>query len=249
MGSQLSCLHRRSSGYGIASHLDRGCRSGSCWTIAAYYTLAYHDFSRLTKHYLRVAEELGHPISIQALNTVARSSKGVYFSYRPSRQEGRERQYRAGDHGSHAALTTAYQFLSREPRARLSRATFQFSKVWTRSGLDKETSQCLYSRPSGEHPGTLPGSRPHADSSNSKGRPPRKRSLSTRPMYQVFYLGRDHVRERLRKTPGRNPGQLSREWLLPMVRDLATRSWKPGCASLYPHVGLGAHVRLRPLLW
>ena len=41
--------------------------SGSCWTLAAYYTIAKHDVSRLTRHYLSIAKELAHPMSLQAL--------------------------------------------------------------------------------------------------------------------------------------------------------------------------------------
>ena len=146
--------------------------SGSCWTIAAYYTLAYHDVGRLTKHYLRVAEELGHPMSIQALNTVARSSKGVYFLIGPLVRKAESGIIGLGIMDLYATLTTTYQFLSREPRARLSRATFQFSKVWTRSGLDKGQEPLPLLTAVRRAPQDSSGVKPHTDSSNSRGRPP-----------------------------------------------------------------------------
>ncbi|KAJ3534451.1 hypothetical protein NM208_g7529 [Fusarium decemcellulare] len=111
--------------------------SGSCWTIAAYYTIARHDASRLVSHYLTVASELAHPMSIRALDTVARSKRGVYFLIGPLVGKAQKSIIGLGIMDLYATLTTTYQLLSREPRGRLSRATFQWSKVWQRSGIDK----------------------------------------------------------------------------------------------------------------
>jgi hypothetical protein len=49
--------------------------SGSCWTLAAYYTIAKHDFTRITRHYPLMARDLAHPLSIRGLNTVVRSKR------------------------------------------------------------------------------------------------------------------------------------------------------------------------------
>ncbi|KAJ0117355.1 hypothetical protein J7T55_003769 [Diaporthe amygdali] len=57
--------------------------SGSCWTLAGYYTFAEQSILRLTQHYLAVARELAHPLSLHALDTVARSSQGIYFLLGP----------------------------------------------------------------------------------------------------------------------------------------------------------------------
>lgn len=151
--------------------------SGSCWTLAAYYTIAYQDVNRLVRHYLAVASELAHPMSVHALDTVARSSRGVYFLLGPL-----IRKAQAGIVGLrimdlYATLTTTYQFLSREPRARLSRASFQFSKVWSRSGVSSGCEPLPIFTAVRVAPQDAPGVRPHTDSLLSKGQPP-KRALS-----------------------------------------------------------------------
>ncbi|KAF4970548.1 hypothetical protein FSARC_2457 [Fusarium sarcochroum] len=111
--------------------------SGSCWTLAAYYTIARHDISKLIDHYLTVASELAHPMSIRALDTVARSKRGVYFLIGPLVSKAQKSIIGLGIMDLYATLTTTYQLLSREPKGRLSRATFQWSKIWQRSGIDK----------------------------------------------------------------------------------------------------------------
>ncbi|KAF5022165.1 hypothetical protein F66182_5752 [Fusarium sp. NRRL 66182] len=111
--------------------------SGTCWTLAAYYTIARQDTSKLIDHYLTVASELAHPVSIRALDTVARSKRGIYFLVGPLVSKAQKNIIGLGIMDLYATLTTTYQLLSREPRGRLSRATFQWSKVWHRSGIDK----------------------------------------------------------------------------------------------------------------
>lgn len=111
--------------------------SGSCWTLAAYYTIARHDISKLVQHYLTVASELAHPMSIRALDMVARSKRGVYFLIGPLARKAQTSIIGLGIMDLYATLTTTYQLLSREPKGRLSRATFQWSKIWHRSGIDK----------------------------------------------------------------------------------------------------------------
>jgi len=111
--------------------------SGSCWTLAAYYTIPKQGFSRLIRHYLSMAGDLAHPLSINAMNTVVRSRKGIYFLIGPLVRKVRSGVIGLGIMDLFGTLTTAYQFLSREPGASLSRASFQFSKAWSRAGIDK----------------------------------------------------------------------------------------------------------------
>ncbi|CBQ70915.1 related to phospholipase A2, cytosolic [Sporisorium reilianum SRZ2] len=151
--------------------------SGSCWTLAAYYTIAYQDADRLIRHYLAVASELAHPMSVHALDTVARSSRGVYFLLGPLVRKAQAGIVGLGIMDLYATLTTAYQFLSREPRARLSRASFQFSKVWSRSGVSSAEEPLPIFTAVRVAPQDAPGVRPHTDSSLSKGQPP-KRALT-----------------------------------------------------------------------
>jgi cytosolic phospholipase A2 len=146
--------------------------SGSCWTLAAYYTIANHDVSRLIRHYLSMAKELAHPMSIHALDTVVRSSKGLYFLIGPLVRKVQSGIIGLGVMDLYGTLTTTYQFLSREPKARLSRATFQFSKVWTRSGIDKGVEPMPIFTAVRRAPKDASGVKPHADSSLSKGQPP-----------------------------------------------------------------------------
>ncbi len=151
--------------------------SGSCWTLAAYYTIAYQNADRLVRHYLTVASELAHPMSVHALDTVARSSRGVYFLLGPLIRKAQAGIVGLGIMDLYATLTTTYQFLSREPRARLSRASFQFSKVWSRSGISTAAEPMPIFTAVRVAPQDAPGVRPHTDSSLSKGQPP-KRALT-----------------------------------------------------------------------
>jgi phospholipase A2 len=111
--------------------------SGSCWTLAAYYTIARHDITKLVDHYLTVASELSHPMSIHALNMVARSKRGVYFLIGPLVGKAQKSIIGLSMMDLYSTLTATYQLLSREPKGRLSRATFQWSRIWHRSGIDK----------------------------------------------------------------------------------------------------------------
>ncbi|SPO32103.1 related to phospholipase A2, cytosolic [Ustilago trichophora] len=151
--------------------------SGSCWTLAAYYTIAYQDADRLVRHYLAVASELAHPMSVHALDTVARSSRGVYFLLGPLIRKAQAGIVGLGIMDLYATLITTYQFLSREPRARLSRASFQFSKVWSRSGVSSGAEPLPIFTAVRVAPQDAPGVRPRTDSSLSKGQPP-KRALT-----------------------------------------------------------------------
>jgi phospholipase A2 len=111
--------------------------SGSCWTLAAYYTIARHDITKLIDHYLTVASELSHPMSIHALNMVVRSKRGVYFLIGPLVSKAQKSIIGLSMMDLYSTLTATYQLLSREPKGRLSRATFQWSKIWHRSGIDQ----------------------------------------------------------------------------------------------------------------
>ena len=78
--SSLAALQSR--GVLQATHWLAGV-SGSCWTIASLYTVSSLDVGKLIKHCKKVAQEGFHPMSRQALDVVARSSKGVYFLLAP----------------------------------------------------------------------------------------------------------------------------------------------------------------------
>lgn len=166
--------------------------SGSCWTLAGYYTFAEQDISKLLKHYLSVAEECSHPLSIQALNTVARSSQGVYFLVGPLVRKAKSGNIGLVVMDLYATLTTTYQFLSRKPGAKLSRATFQFSKVWQRARLDQAAEPMPLLTAVRKAPPNETGVEPHADSSISKGRPP-TRALDQHEM-QLPHLIPSHLR-------------------------------------------------------
>lgn len=150
--------------------------SGSCWTLAGYYTFSGQSVSKLIKHYFSVARELTHPLSLRALNTVARSSQGVYYLLGPlirkTGSPGRDIGLVVMD--LYATLTTTYQFLSRQPGAKLSRATFQFSRVWKRAGFDQGAEPMPILTAVRRAPPNEPGVEPHADSSISRGRPPER---------------------------------------------------------------------------
>ncbi|KAJ4264240.1 hypothetical protein NW762_005434 [Fusarium torreyae] len=76
-------------------------------------------------------------MSIRALDTVARSKRGVYFLIGPLVSKAQKSIIGLGIMDLYATLTTTHQLLSREPKGRLSRATFQWSKIWQRSGIDR----------------------------------------------------------------------------------------------------------------
>ena len=97
----------------------------------------------------------------------------------------------------YGTLTTTFQFLSREPKARLSRATFQFSKVWTRSGIDKGLEPMPIFTAVRRAPKDSPGVKSHSDSSLSKGQPP-TRALSqhqTKASEVIAVLERQKLRD------------------------------------------------------
>lgn len=150
--------------------------SGSCWTLAGYYTFAGQSTSKLMQHYFSVARELAHPLSLRALNTVVRSSQGIYFLLGPlirkTGSPGRDIGLVVMD--LYATLTTTYQFLSRQPGSKLSRATLQFSKVWKRAGLAHGVEPMPILTAVRRAPPNEPGVEPHADSSISKGQPPER---------------------------------------------------------------------------
>ncbi|KAF5680001.1 phospholipase a2 [Fusarium heterosporum] len=109
--------------------------SGSCWTLAAYYTIARQDITRLTDHYLTMASELAHPLSIQALTMVARSKKGIYFLIGPLVSKAQNGIIGLSMMDLYSTLTATYQLLSRGHKGGLGKATFQWSKTWHRSGI------------------------------------------------------------------------------------------------------------------
>ncbi|RBR26382.1 uncharacterized protein FIESC28_00787 [Fusarium coffeatum] len=109
--------------------------SGSCWTLAGYYTIARNDISKLIDHYLTVASEKAHPMSIYALNKVARSKKGVYFLIGPLVSKAQKSIIGLSVMDLYSTLTATYMLLSREGKGSLGRAMFQWSRIWERSGI------------------------------------------------------------------------------------------------------------------
>jgi len=109
--------------------------SGSCWTLAGYYTIARNDITKLIDHYLTVASEKAHPMSIYALNKVARSKKGVYFLIGPLVSKAQKSIIGLSVMDLYSTLTAMYMLLSRERKGRLGRAMFQWSRIWERSGI------------------------------------------------------------------------------------------------------------------
>ncbi|RFN45639.1 phospholipase a2 [Fusarium flagelliforme] len=109
--------------------------SGSCWTLAGYYTVARNDITKLIDHYLTVASKKAHPMSIYALNKVARSKKGVYFLIGPLVSKAQKSIIGLSVMDLYSTLTATYMLLSREGKGRLGRAMFQWSRIWERSGI------------------------------------------------------------------------------------------------------------------
>lgn len=123
--------------------------SGSCWTLAGYYTFVGQSTSKLVQHYLSVARELAHPLSLHALNTVARSSQGIYFLLGPlirkTASPGRDIGLVMMD--LYATLTTTYQFLSRQPDRNSVGPPCSFQKSGNAQVLIPGLSQCRSSPP------------------------------------------------------------------------------------------------------
>jgi cytosolic phospholipase A2 len=148
--------------------------SGSCWSIAGYYTIARQSASRLICHYLAVAREVVHPLSLAGLNVVARSGKGVYFIIGPLLRKARTGIIGLRVMDLYGTLISSYQFLSRTPGARLSRSAFQWSKTFERSGIDQGLEPLPLLTAVRKAPKGSNGVKPHADSSLSMGRPPKR---------------------------------------------------------------------------
>lgn len=123
--------------------------SGSCWTIAALYSVARCRTKNLAEHFKSVAAERLHPMSRRALDAVARSPKGVYFLLAPLLAKLRDGNVGIGIMDMYATLTTSYQLLSRSPHARprLSRSTFacELGRREVRASRHREVLDSLYS--------------------------------------------------------------------------------------------------------
>lgn len=175
--------------------------SGSCWTLAAYYTIANQSISVLIAHYLSVSKEVTHPLSVRALDTVVRSSKGVCFLIGPLIRKVESGIIGLGIMDLYGTLVTTYQFLSRKPGARLSRASFQFSKIWKRAGIDKSLQPLPILTALRRAPKSSLGVKPHTDSSLSKGRPP-ARALTQHQMNESPPV--DAVKQKMRSVQNTN---------------------------------------------
>lgn len=87
--------------------------SGSCWTIAAYYTIASCSTDVLIAHLLAMAHEEAHPMSIQAMDRVVRSRRGIYYLLGPLLRKSQGRSVRCRIMDFYATLVLSYQFLPR----------------------------------------------------------------------------------------------------------------------------------------
>ncbi|WFD18694.1 phospholipase A2 [Malassezia caprae] len=87
--------------------------SGSCWTLAAYYTIAQCSTDVLIAHLLAMAHEEAHPMSLQAMDRVARSSRGIYYLLGPLLRKARNKKMHCRIMDFYATLVLSYQFLPR----------------------------------------------------------------------------------------------------------------------------------------
>lgn len=87
--------------------------SGSCWTIAAHYTIASCSTDVLIAHLLAMAHEEAHPMSIQAMDRVARSQCGIYYLLGPLLRKSRGKSVACRIMDFYATLVLSYQFLPR----------------------------------------------------------------------------------------------------------------------------------------
>ncbi|WFD26331.1 phospholipase A2 [Malassezia nana] len=87
--------------------------SGSCWTLAAYYTIAQCSTDVLIAHLLAMAHEEAHPMSLQAMDRVARSSRGIYYLLGPLLRKSRNKKLHCRIMDFYATLVLSYQFLPR----------------------------------------------------------------------------------------------------------------------------------------
>lgn len=87
--------------------------SGSCWTLAAYYTIAKCSTDVLVAHLLAMAHEEAHPMSLQAMDRIARSSHGIYYLLGPLLRKSRNKSMQCRIMDFYATLVLSYQFLPR----------------------------------------------------------------------------------------------------------------------------------------
>ncbi|WFD32221.1 phospholipase A2 [Malassezia sp. CBS 17886] len=87
--------------------------SGSCWTVAAYYAVASCSTDVLVAHLLAMAHEETHPMSISAMDRIARSSRGIYYLLAPLLRKVQSRSMSCRIMDFYATLFLSYQFLPR----------------------------------------------------------------------------------------------------------------------------------------
>ncbi|WFD43086.1 phospholipase A2 [Malassezia psittaci] len=87
--------------------------SGSCWTVAALYTIASCSTDVLIAHLLAMAHEGAHPMSIQAMDRIARSRNGIFYLLGPLLRKSRARNVKCRLMDFYATLTLSYMYLPR----------------------------------------------------------------------------------------------------------------------------------------
>ncbi|WFC98996.1 phospholipase A2 [Malassezia yamatoensis] len=87
--------------------------SGSCWTVAALYAIASCSTDVLIAHLLAMAHEGAHPMSIQAMDRIARSRNGIFYLLGPLLRKSSARNVKCRLMDFYATLTLSYMYLPR----------------------------------------------------------------------------------------------------------------------------------------
>lgn len=85
--------------------------SGSCWSLAALYTIGGGDAATTLRHFGETSAH--HPLSPTSIHAVGRSPKGVYFQIGPMLQKIRVGKVEATIMDLYSTLTTTHILLSR----------------------------------------------------------------------------------------------------------------------------------------
>jgi phospholipase A2 len=124
--------------------------SGSCWSIAGLYSTASMDASKLLDRFARSSQH--HPLSMTAVDAVARSANGIYFQLAPILQKIRVGHLHPGPLDLYGTLVTSHIFFnpgvlqhnsgddacsSQKTHVALHRDWFRFSKIFESCSIDK----------------------------------------------------------------------------------------------------------------
>lgn len=110
--------------------------SGSCWTIAGLYSVAQSNASGLLDRFAKSSNH--HPLSMTAIDAVARSANGVYFQLAPILQKIRVGHIHPGPLDLYGTLVTSHIF-------------FEPAVIKDRSSKRKEAGKADGEQPKGPH--------------------------------------------------------------------------------------------------